>query len=100
LAAAHVICSSGVSFVSLFGEVATETGVSIGDFIAMGPAIIVCEGLKLRCPRFSNIFLKLFSFLSTWSSKLHFSATDNSHYNLNSIFGESSRGDRAGIETK
>jgi hypothetical protein len=41
MAAAHVIRSSGFSFVFLFGEGATKTCVSIGDFVAMIPAIIV-----------------------------------------------------------
>jgi hypothetical protein len=39
MAAAHVVRPSGFSVVSLFGEIATQTCVSIGNFVAMSPAI-------------------------------------------------------------
>jgi hypothetical protein len=41
LTAAHVIRSSGLSFVSFFGKVAAQTCVSVGNFVAMSSAIIV-----------------------------------------------------------
>jgi hypothetical protein len=41
LVAANVVRSIGFSLVSLFGEIATQTCVSIGDFVSASPAIVV-----------------------------------------------------------
>jgi hypothetical protein len=41
----------------MFGKIATQTGVSIGDFVAMSPAIIVWGRIKTALATLLKSFL-------------------------------------------
>jgi hypothetical protein len=57
LTAAHVIRSSGLSFVTLFREVTTQTCVSAANFVPMRPEIIIGRGVETALPTIFNSFL-------------------------------------------
>jgi hypothetical protein len=56
LTATHVIRSSGLSFVTLFREVTTQTCVSVANFVSMRPAIIVGRWVETALPTLLNSF--------------------------------------------
>jgi hypothetical protein len=54
----HVICSSGLSLVSLFGKIATQTCVSVGNFlVATSPAVIVRRRVETELATLFKSFL-------------------------------------------
>jgi hypothetical protein len=57
LTAAHVICSSGLSFVTLFREVTTQTCVIVANFVSMRPDIIFGRGFETALPTLFNSFI-------------------------------------------
>jgi hypothetical protein len=56
LTAAHIICSSGLYFVTLPREVTTQTCVSVANFVTMCPAIIVGRRVVTVLPTLFNAF--------------------------------------------
>jgi hypothetical protein len=59
LTTAHVVSPSGFSLVALLGEVATQTGVSLGDIVPVCPTLIVWRRVKTVLPSsFSSFLIK------------------------------------------